>query len=934
MRSNYIHKNISILILVFLLPKLCLAQGEANDTINVKDTNQQMVIVGFGVQPEWMVTGAVTSIGGDELRRSFASNLGNALKGNVGGLTVSGIGNEPGSLSSAMRIRGLNTFGSGTDILVIVDGFECSIEQLDPEEIEMVVMLKDAAATAIYGSKGANGVLLVTTKRGYPGTLKVHFNMQYGYSSPLHMPRFLGSYDYARLYNEAMANDGKPEKYDPSVINGYRSGENPYLYPNVDWHEEVLRRSAPISKYNLNFMGGNETVKYYAFLGFLNEEGLYKKTKGLSDFSLNSKYQRFNYRSNVDINLTKRLSAHLTLGGIVDDKSNPAGNGTEGLFQSISLIPPNAFPVYNPDGSYGGSAIYSNPWGDIIERGTYASNGRVFQGSFMLTEQLDMFVKGLSISAQIAFNSSFTGLSNKSRNYARYAYSVNDDKEPVYVKFGENTQLAADESQPYQWRSSAYRAFINYDRSFNNDHLTGFLMFNSNEYTVASVSGVAGLPYYDRGVFGRFAYAINKKYIGQVSFGFNATDNFPKGNRWGFFPAASLGWVASNEGFLEGHNVVDYLKLRGSYGMVGNDKIGGTRFMFYDNWAWGASYYFGTSNVASGSYHERDIANRRVTWEKQKQWNAGIDAILWNNIELSLDVFKQYRNDILTQPNNTLPMFLGLPLPSLNIGKTENNGFETMLRYNSSSTRQFQYYAQANVWYAKSKIIDNAEELQVPGNEHLYRSGRSLNQSFVLEAIGFFKNQADIDNSPRQTFGEVKPGDIKYKDQNGDGVIDNEDRYPLGITDAPLFSLGSGFSFKKFDFNLLLQGTTNKTTYLSGSVVEAFQNHGKVSSIALGRWTENTHDVATYPRLSAENNMNNYQPSSFWQRDGGSINLRNIELGYVLPESITAKAGFTNARAYINGTNLFVLDKLKPEEKGSTFYPSVRTYSLGLKFQF
>lgn len=933
MRSQYFLGKICIFILGIIQTSLCLAQEEVSDTLILIDKKQQKVNIGFDIQPEWMITGAVSSINDNILKKSFTSDLRNSLTGTLSGLTIINGGGEPGLESPTIRIRGLNTFGSGKDILVLVDGFEFPLTDLDPDEIESATLLKDAAATAIYGSKGANGVLLVTTKRGEVGPLRVSFNIQHGYNQPDRVARFLGSYDFATLYNEALVNDGKAEMYSPSDIEAYRSVNDPFLYPDVNWYDEVLRKMAPMTKYGLSFKGGDKSVKYSVFLGLLNQDGLIKKGEDLSDFTINSNYRRFNFRSNVDINFSSRLTGHLTLGGTIEDGSNPTDYSTENIFNTMSLLPPNAFPVYNPNGTFGGSNLYSNPWGDILETGMYTTNGRIFQGIFKLTEQLDMITKGLSISGQVGFNTTFTSYSSKSRSYASFAYSVSDLGDTLYTKIGEDVSLTSSEGQSDQWRSAAFRVFLNYNRSFGNHDVSGILMFNTSDYNV----GVGNLPFLDKGLFGRFTYAINKKYISEITFGYNGSDNFPRGSRWGLFPAISLGWIVSNEEFLKGNNSINFLKLRGSYGLVGNDKIGGTRWMYWDDWGGVGNYYFGVGNTSFSSFGEKKIAVSDITWEKQKQLNIGIEATLLNNFEFSLDVFKQTRNDILAKPNKIVPSLLGLALPDLNVGKIENKGFEMNLRYNSDEDKPLQFFAQANLWFARNKIIDNSEALQLPELEYLYRSGHSVGQPFVFEAIGFFRDDEDIATSPRQVFGEVRPGDLKYKDQNGDGIIDNTDVYPIGRPNLPEITLGlsSGFSFKGFDMNVIFQGITNYTIYLGGSYFEAFQNNGKVSRIALGRWTESTKDEATFPRLSSQNNMNNYQNSSFWQRDGSFIKLRSLELGYTFYGSIFEKFNIDNARIYLNGTNLFTLDKLTANERNSSVnYPSVKTYSLGLKFQF
>lgn len=922
-------KNIIInIILIFILSVFLVDLSWAQDADTVK-SKQEIINIGYGAQPEWMVSGAVSCVKGNELQKNFTPDLGNTLYGRLPGLDVSQGNGEPGLQSPTLRIRGTGTFGTGDNILVLVDGYELPFGTMVPDEIESVTVLKDAAATAIYGSKGANGVMLVTTKRGKAGPLNINFSVQHGISSPTHLPKFLGSYDYAILYNEALVNDGKPELYSAADLEAYKTGSDPYFHPDVNWYNELLRKSVPTSSYNLNFNGGTKMVKYFVLLNMLSSSGLYKKTEDLTDFSVNSKYRRINYRSNVDIQLSNRLSAHLTLSGTIEDKSNPVNNTTESIFNSMALIPPNTFPVFNPNGTYGATTLYSNLYGDILETGMYTSNGRVFQGSFGLTEQLDMITKGLSVSARVSFNNTFTSLSTKSRDYVSFSIAKDTIGETIYTKIGDNTSLSGSEGQSDQWRSTTFQTVLNYARDFGENNVDAVMLFSSSDYSL----GVGGLPYVSKGLYGRVTFANKQKYIGEFSFGYNGTDNFPTGSRWGFFPAASLGWIVSNENFLKDGNIVSYLKIRGSYGLTGNDNIGGTRYMYNENFGGQGNYYFGTANTAAGSVGESQIANPDVTWEKQKQLNIGLEATLWKKIDLSLDIFQQDRYDILAQPERIVPSFTGANLPDLNVGKVNNKGFEAMIRYNSDKSNSFHYYIQLNVWKSKNKIIYNSEPAQI--YDYLYRTGHSISQPFLLEAIGLFEDQTDIDNSPRQIFSKVQPGDLKYKDQNGDNIIDQYDLYPIGRTGQITGGLSGGLQFKGFDFAVFIQGVTNRNVYVTGTYFEAFQNNGKVSEIALGRWTPSTASSADYPRLSSENNLNNFQPSSFWQRDGSFIKLRSIELGYTLSENLVKRIKINTARVYLNGTDLFSLDHMDFTDPETIYgYPPVRTFSLGVRLNF
>lgn len=923
-------KNISYHILIFmslafLANNQALSQDSTNDSLFHKNGK---VNIPYGSTEEWKVTGALSHVNGSVLQKSFVPDLGNTLYGRLPGLNLFQSGGEPGLQSPELNIRGRNTYRDGTGILVMVDGYELPFGQLVPEEIESVTILKDAAATAMYGSKGANGVMLVTTKRGGIGPLKVSFDAKYGVNSPTHLPEFLGAYDYARLFNRARLNDGFTEFYTSEELDKYKNGSDPYFYPDVDWYSEVMRKTAATSKYNLNFSGGTQAIRYFVLFDIINAEGLYKKTKGLTDHTSNSTYQRFNYRSNVDVQLSNRLSAHLTLGGSMDNKANPVGNNTGSLFQNLSLLPPNSFPVLNPNGSYGGNSLYSNPWGDMLESGIYTSSGRIFQSTLGLTQKLDFITEGLTANASISFNNTFTSLSNKFRSYERFSIN-NTGTDTVYSKIGERTSLASDEGQADQWRSMTLRGQLNYSRSFGANDVDAVVLFNDNNYTL----GIGGLPYLERGIFGRFTLANSKKYIGEVSFGYNASDNFPTETRWGLFPAVSAGWVVSRESFMENMNSIDYLKLRLSYGMTGNDNIGGKRFMFYQDWIGVGNYFLGTTNASNGSFGEGPLANPNVTWEKQKQINIGVEATLFGRFDLTVDVFSQNRYDILATPERSTPGFIGATLPELNIGSTENKGMELMLRFNSRLNSEFRYFIQADAWLNSSKIIDNNEAPQQ--YEYLYRSGRPINQKFRLEAIGFFADQADIDNSPIQVFAEVQPGDIKYKDQNDDGVIDQNDFYPVGRNTQLTAAFSGGFEYKGFDMEMLFQGIFNRDIYLTGSYFYAFQNNGKISEMALNHWTTETAGTADYPRLSSENNLNNYQSSTFWQRNGNFMKLRNLEIGYTFTKGLTDRIGISKARIYLNGTNLFSFDALEFSDPETIYgYPPVRTVSLGANLQF
>ena len=926
----YIRRILLVSLLFGMNCSFAMARTLRVDTLLQNDINK----VAYGMQPKWMTTGAVSSVRGNELK-SFVPNIANMLNGRIPGLVVQQWGCEPGADSPAMNARGVNTYGSGTGLFIVIDGFqstEAYFQQLTPQEIESITLLKDASATAIYGSKGANGVLLITTKRGTSDKIKINFSIQSGFQQPLRLPEFLGAYDYATLYNEALVNDGKSPFYTPMDLEAYKTGNDPIFHPDVDWYGTILRKAAPITNYNFTASGSNEYFRYFVLLNVLDDRSLYRKAGNVSDFSKNGTYTRYNFRTNIDVKLSKRLQGAITLGGTIEDKTNPGtSENTSGMFDLMSSIAPNAFPVYVSTGMYGGNSMYSNPLGDLMQTGYTSYNGRSLQAIFQLKGDLGFITPGLSVNGAVGFNTYFKSYSKKSRQYARYSVDRDNADEIIYTTYGQNTSLAGDESSSSQWRDYSLQASLNYNRTFNGLHNIDAIYLGSyNDYVVTGTD----LSYKNIAMGGRVTYSYDKRYIGEFSFGYNGTENFPKGHRFGFFPAGSLGWILSNEAFLKGNPILNYLKLRASYGIVGNDNIGGIRYMF-DQYYDGYGYHLGNSNNVQDGLVQGKLANPDVTWEKEKKFNVGFEATLVNKIDVSFDYFIQKRSNILSQPYRTVPDYLGISRPDLNIGKVDNKGLETSIRYNGIGKKDLTYFVETSLWYAKNKVVYNAEAIQE--NEYLYGTGRIVGQPFVLEAIGFFKDEDDILKSPTQTFTDVRPGDIKYKDQNKDGKIDSNDYYPIGYTSMPQITLGlhGGITFKGFDMDIFFQGAANRTVYCGGKYYHAFQNDGKISSIALGRWTPETAETATYPRLSSENNLNNYQASSFWQKNGNFLKLRSLEIGYTLPFQLSRKINLEKVRIFANGTNLFSLDHMDGFTDPETMsgYPALRIISFGLSIQ-
>ncbi|NDP20045.1 MAG: TonB-dependent receptor [Paludibacter sp.] len=930
--------KLKLSIVLIVVVSLCF-----NTTINAQKLSTDSVIqkqdvtIAYGVQPLWMVSGAISTVKGTDIQGQFTPNFTTRLQGKLPGLTVVTGSTEPGNENMSIYGRGINTFGvGGRQMLVLIDGVQGNYDDLTDEEVESVSLLKDASATAIYGARGANGVLLVTTKRGESGKLKVVFSTQHGLQSASSLPKLLGSYDYARLYNEASLNDGKSVKYTQTDLDKYQDGSDPYFHPNVNWYNEVLRKNAPMSNYNLNFTGGNSAVKYYVMLNQQSNSSLYKNTSDMSEFSVNGSYRRVNFRSNVDINLNKTLSAAVTIGGTVVDQANPGALSTYGTFNTITKIAPNAFPVYNPNGTFSRNQLYSNPLGDLVNNGKFTSNGRTLQTTVGLTQKLDMLTKGLSASARVSFNSYFLSQSNLTRTYS--SFQIQEAPGTIaYTPFGISTGLVPSEGASDQYRNTTFQGFLNYDRTFGKHAISAMTMYNQDTYTISGDN----FPNVHMNVSGRATYAYDQRYIAEVSMAYMGSEKYP-GKKFGYFPAVSLGWIVSNESFLKGNKALNFLKLRGSYGLVGNDQYATTgspranAFMYEQYYNNTSSYYFGDPQTTYSSLIQGSAANPNVTWEKEKSMNIGVEATLFKDFNVSLDIFNRDRYDILIQPNSTSPDFMGYAKPYLNQGKANNQGFEAKVAYSKQFNPDFKFYAEATVWSYNTKIVYSAEAINL--FDYQNKTGKSIDQPFGLVATGFFKDVADIAASPKQNWTAVQPGDVKYVDQNDDKKIDANDAVAIGGSYLPNLTAGLrlGAQYKGFDLDLFFQGVSNRTVSFGGNDIYAFQNNGTVGEIALNRWTPTTAATATYPRLSTMNNDNNYRYSTLWIRDGSFIKLRDVEIGYTLPTNISNKLLMSNVRFFLNGTNLLAFDKLEGfrDAEIGIGYPATKSVSIGLKVQF
>lgn len=903
---------------------------------STEDGSQENISVAYGTATKEGLTAAISSVSADEMRKTFTPSLSNTLFGRLPGLTVTHGSGEPGFDEPSLLIRGIGTLNDAAP-LVMVDGFEASFDNLSVGEIESVSVLKDAAALALYGIRGANGVILVTTKRGKEGKTQIRLDARTGFQQPTRLPEFVNAHQYASLYNEARSNDGLPLRYSPEQLEAYRTGSDPYLYPDVNWTDEVLQQTARITDYNLTFSGGGKTTRYFILLGYLQNEGLYANTDRQRKENSNANFSRINFRSNIDVAISPKVSAALDFGGRIEDRFYPNFDGPS-LWENMARYPASAFPVTNPDGSWGGSSIYpDNPVASVLGRGYTSSHDRNILTNLRLSEDLSDFVPGLRFSQALGINNWHRGNYNRTRNLAYYElYQGPGDSDINYLQRGLDTGFGVAEGGNDQWNRMNVQAALDYEKQLGENGISAMLMYHQDVLH----TGGNNVPYARQSIMGRVKYNHQAKYYAELGFAYSGSERFAEGERFGFFPSLSGAWIVSKESFLENSTAISFLKARASAGLVGSDLFGGSRFAYAQDFYYSGNYRLGMDNSAISTIVEGALANPGVTWEKDLKFNLGFEGQLYQKLNFGMDFFYNTRTDVLVDGENIYPNYLGAVSPFENVGKVNNRGFEIDLLY-QDQLGSLEYFIGASAFFSKNKIVDMNEMYRPEG--YMYRTGHPVGQQFGLEAIGFYSpedfdaNGELVGGIPPSSFAPVQPGDIRYSDKNNDGKIDQNDEHAIGKPWQPemtyTFSLGG--RFKGFDLELFFYGLANRDVYLNGTYFWALQNDANIGVNALNRWTPENQQNATFPRLTTLPNENNFRPSTFWMKSGNVFRLRNVELGYTLPVTLTERIKVDNVRVFANAVNLISWDKMEmldPESFGG--YPPLKSLNMGVSVQF
>lgn len=975
----------------------------------VEDTKalEEVVVVGYVTQKKATITGSIATITTKDLKQSPTANLNNALAGRMPGLMVNQFsGGEPGVDRADLRIRGLATYGDQSPI-VIVDGVERDMSYLAPEEIETFTILKDASATAPYGVRGANGVIIVTTKRGKASEKpSVNFKGSIGTNRPVKFPAYLGSADYAALYNEAMVNSNPnvdPSKltlFSRESIENFRraKGDNSDgLGYNWDYFKEAFKTGMQ-QDYSLSVRGGSERARYYVMANYFSQDGNYKHTD-VTEHDTQVHFKRYNFRANVDVDITKDFWVKVDLGARITDRHAPGT--TAGRVVAICNTQPPYLPITLPNNGntensdyvlnnpygllYGDSKHRFNLLGELSRSGYLIDKNTYLNGSFAIGHKLDFITKGLKIEGSFSYDASegswihrnFDERKDGYAVYSRYAtfqpaegthgdyYMNHTSYSGKYVKgnpwYDKDETIRNSFSHKPSESKTYYQLKLDYMRSFGKHDVSAMLLVNRSNRTYDN-----RVAYRYQGMTGRATYAYDNKYLAEFNIGRNGSENFAPGKRYGTFPAGSVGWVISRESVMERtHSWLESLKLRASFGMVGSDKISNSdndRFAYLQFYQGGSGYSFGINEFGNGydGLSEGNFANPSLTWEKARKLNVGLDAAFFQGrLTLSVDYFNEHRFDIITSlsDNNKLgfPHVVGKSAPYINSGIVDNQGIDFEIGWTGQIGKEFRYYIKPNFTFARNKIKFMNEVHY--NNEWRRNTGKRIDEYFLYEVDHFVRNQEEADrlnamNNGQgfQPWGKLYPGDVVYKDLNGDGKITDEgDKRAMGNPRTPeiQFGIPIGFQYKGFDVSMLFQGAAKSSLLLTGAATWDFPAYeqdqlGKVKSMHLKRWTEATADEATYPRLTIgayENNKNG--ASSLFLYDASYLRLKNMEVGYTLPKSAIRFAGLQNVRFYVQGMNLLTIDGLKnvdvdPEtQKGDgAWYPIQRVFNLGVDITY
>ena len=939
---------------------------------------EETVIVGYGTQRKISNIGAQSSMKMEDIKTPSAS-LTTTLAGRLAGVVAVQRTGEPGKDAADIWIRGISTPNTSSP-LVLVDGVERSFNDIDPEDIESLTTLKDASATAVYGVRGANGVILIKTKPGKVGKPTVSADYYESFTRFTKMVDLADGITYMNAANEAMRNDGIATKYTEDQIRNTIAGKDPYLYPNVDWLKEIFNDWGHNRRVNVNVRGGSEKVAYYASVSYFNETGMTVTDKNINTYDSKMKYSRYNFTTNLNIDVTPTTKVEIGAQGYLGEGNYPAISSAD-LYNAAMSISPVEYPkmffvngeAYVPGTSTNNN--FNNPYSQATRRGYDNLTKNQIYSNLRVTQDLDMLTKGLKLTAMYAFDVYNEIHVHQDRAESTYNFldtSVPYDMngQPILQRIYEGSNVLSYTQETSGNKKTYLEASLNYDRTFNDDHRVSALFLFNQQSKLLYPKGTLedAIPYRMMGIAGRATYSWKDRYFAEFNIGYNGAENFSPKHRFGTFPAFGVGWVVSNEKFWQPlSKAVSFLKIRYTDGKVGNSEVSDRRFMYLDQMKENGDYgyKFGPNGTKWSGYETVNMAVDLI-WEESRKQDLGIDLKLFNDdLSIVFDLFKERRENILLKREHSIPSFLGYntSAPYGNIGIIENKGFDGTIEYNKRINKDWVIALRGNVTFNKDKWIQG--ELPEQKYEWMNQYGHNINGVKGYVAEGLF-TQAEIDDMARweslsdankaitpkpfaSQFGTVKAGDIKYKDLNNDGQIDAYDQTYISRGDVPTTVYGFGFTvgWKDLSVGMMFQGVAGAERVLNGSSVNPFNGGGGSGNLYSNigdRWTEENPDQnAFYPRLSygseTTSSINNFQKSTWWVRNMNFLRLKTLQLSYNLPKPWVNKVHLKNAAVYVMGTNLFTLSRFKlwdPElntDNGAS-YPNTTSYSVGINFTF
>ena len=939
---------------------------------------EETVIVGYGTQRKISNIGAQSSMKMEDIKTPSAS-LTTTLAGRLAGVVAVQRTGEPGKDAADIWIRGISTPNTSSP-LVLVDGVERSFNDIDPEDIESLTTLKDASATAVYGVRGANGVILIKTKPGKVGKPTVSADYYESFTRFTKMVDLADGITYMNAANEAMRNDGIATKYTEDQIRNTIAGKDPYLYPNVDWLKEIFNDWGHNRRVNVNVRGGSEKVAYYASVSYFNETGMTVTDKNIDTYDSKMKYSRYNFTTNLNIDVTPTTKVEIGAQGYLGEGNYPAISSAD-LYNAAMSISPVEYPkmfFVNGEAFVPGTSTnnnFNNPYSQATRRGYDNLTKNQIYSNLRVTQDLDMLTKGLKLTAMYAFDVYNEIHVHQDRAESTYNFldtSVPYDMngQPILQRIYEGSNVLSYKQETSGNKKTYLEASLNYDRTFNDDHRVSALFLFNQQSKLLYPKGTLedAIPYRMMGIAGRATYSWKDRYFAEFNIGYNGAENFSPKHRFGTFPAFGVGWVVSNEKFWQPlSKAVSFLKIRYTDGKVGNSEVSDRRFMYLDQMKENGDYgyKFGPNGTKWSGYETVNMAVDLI-WEESRKQDLGIDLKLFNDdLSIVFDLFKERRENILLKREHSIPSFLGYntSAPYGNIGIIENKGFDGTIEYNKRINKDWVVALRGNVTFNKDKWIQG--ELPEQKYEWMNQYGHNINGVKGYVAEGLF-TQTEIDDMARweslsdankaitpkpfaSQFGTVKAGDIKYKDLNNDGQIDAYDQTYISRGDVPTTVYGFGFTvgWKDLSVGMMFQGVAGAERVLNGSSVNPFNGGGGSGNLYSNigdRWTEENPDQnAFYPRLSygseTTSNINNFQKSTWWVRNMNFLRLKTLQISYNLPKPWVNKVHLKNAAVYVMGTNLFTLSRFKlwdPElntDNGAS-YPNTTSYSVGINFTF